>query len=134
MDIINYGVNTPQNFNPNVVRGMLNNSEGSGSSSELPYPFNQLFIVQHQIEGDQIKTGSHGGRLLDKTFAEIQEAYDNGVTVARIRTLLDSEEIYPVTILNYVSPWEGNNEVSFYKNTWSYRCESEDDYPEEDMG
>ena len=30
MDIIDYGVNTPQNFNPNVVRGMLNNSDDSG--------------------------------------------------------------------------------------------------------
>ena len=33
-EVINYGTNTPENFNPNVVRSMLgntNNSDGSGS-------------------------------------------------------------------------------------------------------
>ena len=38
MDIIDYGVNTPQNFNPNVVRGMINNSGGNtGGSTEADW-------------------------------------------------------------------------------------------------
>ena len=68
-EIIEYVMETPENTNPNVLEGMLDelvNSSGGGSM-----PFYVTF------SGDS----SDSTAACDKTFAEVKEAYDAGKVI-----------------------------------------------------
>ena len=67
-EIIDYVMETPGNTNPNVLRGMLNNS-GGGSSSD---------VLVANMTYDEIDDTPHA--ILDKTFLEI---YSSNLTVVK---------------------------------------------------
>ena len=65
-EVINYVMETPGNTNPNVLRGMLQNSSGGG---------NAAFYVTFS------GSTSESTAACDKTFAEVKEAYDAGKVI-----------------------------------------------------
>lgn len=102
MEILEYIMKTPENTNPNILKEMLQDLQGS---SDSPY-----LVVTNQIERGPKGNGATGeGYTLDYSYDELMQASDNEKTIL----------IYDPNIsLAYVA-FIGDNEISFneYKIT-----------------
>lgn len=88
-DIINYITQTPENTNPNIIRGMLN-KEGPGTSP--------IMIVHFELSDfDTDPYGTYYARSVtsDKTIDEIAEAVKNSIIVIGIGIMNQSPQ--PIT-------------------------------------
>ena len=122
-EIIDYVMETPGNTNPNVLRGMLNNSGGSGSG---------VLIVNGTIDAEtQMDT-------LDKTW---QEIHDAGYAI--IREVLRGNVMFAY-IERVIAAETAGESVQYMVETFSYDgaelysltyiADSPNGYPSASMG
>lgn len=111
-ELINNIMQTPENTNPNVLRGQLE------------------FIGNNSNSGILAVTDDNG--TLDKTFQEIYNAISNDqLIIVRQKTLIPEMPAYSLSMINYIGPsWEdapGNYMITTNNN--KYYADTMDDYP-----